>query len=200
MTPNCMVQLTCWGKTCRPKGLWQAWEVVDEKLVRFNKAECMVLHMGQGNLKHRYWLGGEDSSPEEKDLRMMADEKLSMTWQCALTAHKANRALGCIQSSGDSRREGVLPLCSTLMRLHLENCIQPWGPQHRKGMDLLKQVQIGTMKLIRGLEHIFHEDKLRQLGLLTGEETATRSSYYPLCFQYLKGTCKKAERSFYKGM
>ena len=41
-------------------------------LMKFNKAKCKVLHLSQGNLKHRYILGGEwlESSPKEKDLAL----------------------------------------------------------------------------------------------------------------------------------
>jgi len=34
-------------------------------------------------------------------------------------------------------RELILSLCSTLVRPHLEYCIQVWGTQHRKDVELL---------------------------------------------------------------
>ena len=92
-------------------------------LMKFNKAKCKVLHLHWGNLRYKYRLGRErlESSLKKKDLRLSVDERLKMSWQCALAAQKFNHILGCIKRSVASMmREVIQPLYSTLMRFHLE--------------------------------------------------------------------------------
>ncbi|KFV58483.1 hypothetical protein N328_04778, partial [Gavia stellata] len=170
----------------------ERWAYVN--LMRFNKTKCKVLHVGQGNPKHKYRLGREriESSPEEKDLRVVMDEKLNMSWQRVLAAQKTNHILGCIKKSMTRRsRKVIFPLYSGLMRPHLEYCVQLWGPQHKKDMDLLERVQRRATKMIRGLEHLSYEDRLRESGLFSLEKRRLWGDLIA-AFQYLKRAYKKA--------
>jgi len=102
-------------------------EWANKKLMKFHKKKCKVLHLGKYNpgVQHRLGYTQLGSSSLERELGVLADNKLDVSEQCAAVAKKANRMLGCINKGINSRdKEVIIPLYSVLVTPHLEYCVQ----------------------------------------------------------------------------
>lgn len=77
--------------------------------------------------------------------------------QCTLVAKKATRR----KTVASRLREVILHLCSVLLRLLLECCISFRASWHKKDLELLEQVQYKATKMIKGLEHLLYEERLK---------------------------------------
>lgn len=77
----------------------------------------------------------------------------------------------------------------------LHSCENPSGVlpsgihKHRKDMGILEWIQRRSAKMIRGLEHLFCEEKMQELGLFSLEKRRVQGDHI-VTFQCLKGACK----------
>lgn len=75
---------------------------------------------------HQYRIGNDllKMCSAVEDLRVLVDNKLTISQQCAVVAKKANGILGCLKKSVANRlREVILTFSSALMRPYLEYCV-----------------------------------------------------------------------------
>jgi hypothetical protein len=169
--------------------LGKLFEWSKEWLMLFNVEKCKVMHLGRNNDRCSYSLDGKILSEvlEEKDLGVIIQEDLKVSKQCSKAASTANRVLGMIKRTFVLRsKEVILPLYKSLVRPHLETCIQAWRPYLKKDINVLEAVQRRATKMICGLSRLEYEERLQILNITSLELRRLRGDLIEV-FKILNG-------------
>ncbi|CAM5140517.1 unnamed protein product [Natator depressus] len=157
--------------------------------MKFNSEKCKVMHLGINNKNFSYKLGTHqlEITEEEKDLGVLVDHRMTMRCQCDMEVKKANAVLGCIRRGISSRdKEVLVPLYKALVSPHLEYCVQFWSPMFKTDEFKLEQVQRRATRMIRGMENLSYERRLRELGLFSLTKRRLRGDMIAL-YKYIRG-------------
>jgi len=142
-----------------------------------NVDKCAVMHMGRKNIGFEYGMGDRKlrTTEEEKDLGVIIHKSAKPSRQCREAANKANKVLGHIKRTVVSREKNIiLKLFKTLVRPHLEYCVQAWSPYTQEDKQVLEKVQRRATKMIKGYGTLTYEERLIKCGLTTLEKRRCR--------------------------
>ena len=70
---------------------------------------------------------------------------MKVSEQCGIAAAKGNQF---VWNNQLKEKELIIPLYKTIVRPHLEQCIQAWRPYRKKDIDMLEKVQRRATKMI----------------------------------------------------
>ena len=170
----------------------QDWQML------FNIDKCKIMHFGRNNGKVRYEIGEQqlDEVTLEKDLGVLVQDDLKVSQQCIKAVKTANRILGMIHRTFKYKcKEIVIKLYKSLVRPHLEYCIQAWRPHLQKDINLLENVQKRVVNMM-GLKNGSYEEKLREMGFTTLETRRVRGDLIET-FKIFKGFDKLNVHDFF---
>uniref|UniRef100_A0A3B3TCX1 Reverse transcriptase domain-containing protein n=1 Tax=Paramormyrops kingsleyae TaxID=1676925 RepID=A0A3B3TCX1_9TELE len=152
--------------------------------MKFNVDKCKVIHAGSRNIKYRYFMGSTEIkvADYEKDLGVFVDASMSHSRQCGEAIKKVNRMLGYISRCVEFKSRELMPrLYNSLVRPHLEYCVQVWSPYLKKDIAALEKVQCRAIRMILGLRGMSYEERLAELNLFSLTQRILRGDLSRCC-------------------
>ena len=150
----------------------QEWQML------FNEAKCKCLHIGHRNQHHVYTIGEHniEETVEDRDLGVLVTETLSPSHHIAKIVRKANQIVGMIRRTYEDRsKSNLVPLYKSLVRPHLEYCVQAWRPYLQQDINNIEGVQRRMTKMMREVEEEEYEQRLKETKLMSLEMRRLRS-------------------------
>ena len=133
---------------------------------------------------------------KEKDLGLPISTDMKVSEQYGIAAAKGNQILGLIRRNTlYKEKELIIPPYKTIVRPHLEYCIQAWRPYRKKDIDMLERVQRRATKIIPKLRNISYEMHLKECGLTTLETRRLRGDQIDM-FKILN-KCENIDRNIF---
>ena len=87
--------------------------------------------------------------------------------QCLKAAKKGNQILGMIRRTFSCKEKSIiLKFYKSLVRPHLDYCIQAWRPHYQKDINMLEAVQKRATRMVTGLQETCYEARLNEFGLV----------------------------------
>ena len=126
-----------------------------------------------GNEDAQYTMGDTvlNTTVKEKDLGLTISADMKVSEQCAIV------------NIVYKEKELIIPLYKTIVRPHLEYCIQAWRPYRKKDINILERVQ---RRATQKLRNICYEMRLKECGLTTLETRRLRRDQIEV-FKILNG-------------
>jgi len=182
------------------KDLFELYTWSEKWQMKFNIDKCKVMHIGVNNKEADYEIAGHklDKVSEERVLGVIISNNFKVSGQCVKAASKGNQILGLINRTITCKNKRViLSLYKSLVRPHVEYCIQAWRPHLVKDIAILEKVQRRATRMIEECRGKTYAERLELMGLTTLETRRLRADLIEV-FKIIKGYEGLDERKFCK--
>ena len=157
------------------------------------------MHIGTKNKYAKYVIDTKEIGRvmEEKDLGVIIDKSFKVGKQCAKASKKGNQILGMISRSFSCKNQRVmLQLYKSLVRPHLNYCIQVWRPHLQKDKEAIEKVQRRATRMILECRGLSYENRLKKVGLTTLETRRQRADMLEV-YKIMNGLEGVIEKDFF---